>query len=201
MTYFIKFKFHKVVFYLAFFFICIKINAQEISYFPQYTNEIGECLYEKSDKNLTEHLSVCMINKQFPSFCLEDMKGKEIQSPSINELRILTFLDIESQSSIEEIKFLKSIKVKYPKIEIICFFINPKKDLISKIKSLSLFNFSIVPNSNYEPVPRSQYGLPLTILLDKSGFIKSFALDGNYSQQLKNNLENGVNNLLKISKH
>jgi len=167
-----------------------QLSGQKISYNSTFTNQLFDCLYSKSANDAIEiNLGKCMINKYFPPFCIQDWKGVEVSSPSIDRKQLLVFLDILDKSCLQEIDYINTIHKKHPNLKITYLFVNTKEEIILKYNIKKFSNTNIVFESKSHPIPRSQFGLPLTILIDCNGNIDNYMLFGAYISNFRKDFE------------
>lgn len=153
--------------------------AQQISYFPQHTNDIIECLFNKPIKiEMALYLSKCMKGKVFPEFCIEDRKNHEWRTNMNCNLFLLTFLKDNSKEFIDEIVYLNSLGVNNYNLNKIVLIAEDEIN-VRVLSNQKIFNsWNIVDNSEKKPIARSQYGYPLTILCEGNGIIQGYYLMG-----------------------
>ena len=175
-----------VLMFSLFFYSCKK-NEQSSMLNTQKASSDYELFYEKcTDTDGNVDLS-CMIGAKMPLFKAKTMNGSLVSTESLmGRVVVLNFWAIHCKPCIAEIPGLNDLVDIYQKKDVVFLAIagNTNEQLIPFFKEHP-FDFDIIIDENYEigkGIFKNNWGLPLTIVVNKNGELQKTILGGRTDQ-------------------
>jgi hypothetical protein len=173
---------------------CNSMIAQMPINDPEFSSIFIQCMFTLKDhEDMNAHLRKCMKNRSYPKFRLNDWNNDLISLSNNNDVQIFTFWDLDDDFEKEKI-LIEKLKSKYKSIKIVAFIKNDICVISEKFQAEDLKAWHVIPEFENKKVMLSQYGWPMTFILNPNGTILDFHLSG--LMECKN--INSVEDLLKL---
>jgi thiol-disulfide isomerase/thioredoxin len=158
--------------------ISIAVSAQDGKKM-ELTEAIRTCLTSsKMDGSISDKVSECLNNTEFPFFMVVDLDEEVITSHSLDQITIINYWFIECPPCKVEKGFLTKLNEEYSGLNILSLCRNSKNELKEEIKKAKLPEWDYVYDYENQNVSLNTFGYPMTIILDNNRRVRKVFVGG-----------------------